>query len=1087
MTAGQLGPFVLREPLARGGMAVVWRGVHADGAPVAIKLIDAERSRPELLAAFHREVRAVAGLSHPHVVSVHDYGVVEGEPVGPLRPGDPYLVMELAERTLADERPRTFGELRAVLRQVLLGLAHAHASGLVHRDLKPGNVLGFSDGSWKIADFGIAAFLGESAPDRVQGTPAYMAPEQIRGRRSDLGPWTDLYALGCLAWELSAGRTPFSGPRAHLEQPLPPFAPASPAPDGFEAWLTTLLRKEPRARFAFAADALAALDRMGDADGRPARRPARREEPASSATPTWDAFDELPAEPTLETAEVELPPAAEPPADAWREEAPATGLPSGAGLGLYGLRAVPLVDREAVRERLWSELLAARASGSARGVALAGRAGFGKSRLAAWLAQRAHETGAAHVLEVQPGDGLADALARWFRTTASPPAEVEQRVDADAWSLGLAEPWERRLLADWLARAEERAQPAARRALLRKIVERIAAGRALVVWIDDAHASPFGLTLASWLLEKPVPAPVLVLATAQDEALAEVAGAADRWRALATWPNVVAVDVGPLPEPDRAVLVERLLGLRGDVAAAVEARTGGNPLFAVHLVGDWVQRGLLVPDRGGFALRPGATVGLPERLQAVWVERLERIARGDARVALGLAALLGSAPAEDEWQAACAELGVAVPKGLVDALLRQRLARQTPEGWAFAHGMVREAVIGLVGDRVGALHRAVAESLRAFERRRGVAERRARHWLAAGDEGAAEPFLLEASLDANRGGDYGGALRLAEEHLALLDRIGAPQDDPRRGMNAVRRANYANMLGRRDVARELLDGVLARAWAGPRAWALVEVGLGAHRESRLGEAERCLREALDLWPATGHPPVVPLLLLAHALLDSGRLAAAERILVDEVGPEPAGERGPGDRCRILGLVRSAQGRLDEAEAWLREALVHHERIAYPYGVACCVGDLAIVASARGDFDEAERGLLRELDLVVGLSLGGAALVTRLNLVVVRTLAGRDRAEADALQLIDDLGPRAPGWRAILELCLLAPASRRRDWTAWDAHRAGAERLFEESGVRVDETPRIAAYAAALAREAGEPTRADDVEALGARWRPGAEP
>ena len=203
----EVDAFDLEAPIGAGGMGVVWRGRHrAQGAAVAIKVIGASWSEnPGSRAAFRREVRAIAGLSHPGIVAVYDLGQISaaaaGASGGRLDAGAPYLVMELLSRGALD---RVVGLLdwpllRQLCDDVLDALAHAHAHDIVHCDIKPANVL-LSEGAGgrvcaKLTDFGVAhAFTSATEGDQPvsAGTPAYMPPEQLCGRWRDYGPWTDL-------------------------------------------------------------------------------------------------------------------------------------------------------------------------------------------------------------------------------------------------------------------------------------------------------------------------------------------------------------------------------------------------------------------------------------------------------------------------------------------------------------------------------------------------------------------------------------------------------------------------------------------------------------------------------------------------------------------------------------------------------------------------------------------------------------------------------------------------------------------------------------------------------------------------------
>ena len=199
------GRYRLERPLGHGGMATVYLAHDEElGRPVAIKLLAEHLTGDSAFRErFLREARLAAGLSHPNVVSVYDAGEVED--------GRPYIVMEYVHgTTLADVgRLRADEAVRLVI-QACHGLAHAHAQGLVHRDVKPQNLLLRDDGVLKVADFGIARAAETTALTQVGtvlGTAAYLAPEQALGE--EVTPAADVYALGAVLYELLAGRPPY--------------------------------------------------------------------------------------------------------------------------------------------------------------------------------------------------------------------------------------------------------------------------------------------------------------------------------------------------------------------------------------------------------------------------------------------------------------------------------------------------------------------------------------------------------------------------------------------------------------------------------------------------------------------------------------------------------------------------------------------------------------------------------------------------------------------------------------------------------------------------------------------------------------
>jgi serine/threonine-protein kinase len=199
------GRYQLEEPLGHGGMASVYRARDTSlGREVALKVLAENLTGDEdLRKRFLREARLAARLSHPNVVSVYDVGEEED--------GRPYIVMELVDgETLAERGRVPPDEARALTLQAARGLAHAHEAGLIHRDIKPGNLLVRVDGTIKIADFGIARAAETTALTQagtVLGTAAYLAPEQALGE--EVTPAADVYSLGAVLYELLTGRPPF--------------------------------------------------------------------------------------------------------------------------------------------------------------------------------------------------------------------------------------------------------------------------------------------------------------------------------------------------------------------------------------------------------------------------------------------------------------------------------------------------------------------------------------------------------------------------------------------------------------------------------------------------------------------------------------------------------------------------------------------------------------------------------------------------------------------------------------------------------------------------------------------------------------
>jgi serine/threonine-protein kinase len=264
------GRYRVQAKIASGGTSTVYRGLDERlDRPVAVKVMDARYAGDEqFLTRFRMEARTVARLKHPGLVAVYDQG---------LDARHPFLVMELIEggtlRELLIERgPMPPHAVAAVLRPVLGGLGAAHRAGLVHRDVKPENVLISDDGEVKIADFGLVravAAAGITSASVILGTAAYLSPEQVRDGKAT--PSSDVYAAGILTYELLTGRTPFSGdsPLAVAYQRLdtdvpPPSAAIEGVPTQFDELVGRATARDPADRYADAGELGAELDAIAE-------------------------------------------------------------------------------------------------------------------------------------------------------------------------------------------------------------------------------------------------------------------------------------------------------------------------------------------------------------------------------------------------------------------------------------------------------------------------------------------------------------------------------------------------------------------------------------------------------------------------------------------------------------------------------------------------------------------------------------------------------------------------------------------------------------------------------------------------------
>ena len=261
-----IGPYRLTEQLGQGGMATVYQAYHAAlDRYVALKALHpALLDDPNFLVRFQREARLVAKLEHPNIVPVYDFSEYEGRP---------FLVMKYIEgRTLKarlDEGPLSTAEVLIIAEAVGAALQFAHEQNILHRDVKPSNVMLAKDGQIYLADFGLARIAqgGSSTltSDMLIGTPQYISPEQAQSR-PDLDARTDIYSFGVMLYQMFVGRLPFTADTPysiihdHIFTPLPLPRKVNPAVSAdIERVLLKALAKEPADRFASVAEMIQAL------------------------------------------------------------------------------------------------------------------------------------------------------------------------------------------------------------------------------------------------------------------------------------------------------------------------------------------------------------------------------------------------------------------------------------------------------------------------------------------------------------------------------------------------------------------------------------------------------------------------------------------------------------------------------------------------------------------------------------------------------------------------------------------------------------------------------------------------------------
>jgi tetratricopeptide (TPR) repeat protein len=803
----------------------------------------------------------------------------------------------------------------------------------------------------------------------------------------------------------------------------------------------------------------------------------------------------------------------------------------GAGLGLYGLRAIPMIGREPEREALWDALRRVRTTGRAHYVLVRGAAGLGKSRLVQWLTERAHEVGAAEVVRTVLGreEGRDDAvqrlIARTLRTAKlSRPDAVERIEDFlagrgavdDDLVLALAElaqaaPSPTSTLSDTgKLRVLRLSSATERHVTARRFLASLGAHRPAIAWFDDVQHSDDSLALAEHLLDErdTHPTPVLVVHTLREEALGEHPALAARIDALLARPGATQVHLDPLDAGATAGLVRGLLGLHDALAVQVEERSAGNPAFAVQLVGDWVARRVLEVGREGFVLRAGEAAQLPDDIFAVWQARIDQLLEGlpeEARTHLERAAILGLSVNEEEWQEACDDpegakkqwvggsrvaltmTGLRTRATLSERLAEAHLVEETDVGWSFLHGMLRETLErgAREAGRWADHHRACASMLRRLELD-DASERLGRHLLEAGDLVGALPSLMAGAREAWTLRGVRPALGVLAQAEEVMGWLGLPDSDPVRGEALRLRCQMMQFQGETSeaerLARVAVEAAREHAWTRLLPEALFELGVVLLQQRRFEEAEPLLLQANDLAGSISNLP-----LLGRTFLELGRLSrrrgdykeAARLVQGARRCFQTTGDRVAlanaletlGDVARDAGKKKSAWD-LYTSAAKLAEECGSREVLA---GAVLSRGEMLRQA---GELDHARKEYQRALALYEAVGAWRAVLC-RINLGLLYLEAGRARA---ARQIVDEglpaLGPtKRPHLLAAAHLILAACAGSSREWALWDRHWAAADELLQATRFTDADLARIAAIAAEQAAQAEEKPRAVIAAAL----------
>jgi len=552
-------------------------------------------------------------------------------------------------------------------------------------------------------------------------------------------------------------------------------------------------------------------------------------------------------------------------------------------------------------------------------------------------------------------------------------------------------------------------RPGQKYALIRRVLGRMAARRPLILWLDDVQWGPQSVgvieELFSTVESRP---PVLVVCTVRADLVAGDPELGRRLEALWAANDAVRLHLEPLATTDHHALVNRLLSLDPSLAGALAKRTEGNPLFAIQLLRDLVDRGALRAGPRGFEIHEDGGLQVPDDIHQLWLERVQRVVDGSGSYvrqralwrAMERAAILGRHIGGREWVALCEQVGVDRPRVAQEVLIERGLAERADHGWVFAHGLLMDSLQRHARERLRwrKHHGRCADLLAELypDRRGQTAGRRAHHRIEAGQLERALPGLVEDHRRLWRAGEIEVAHATMRRHRALLDALDVPPLDGRRLDTEIALVRTGLVLGERHSELiEAIDSLAERADQGgfgrlamsalTTASAVYRhVGDLAQSRQRASDAVHRARVARD--PQQLHQALAA---LAEAEMISGDLEAARRgylecyQLAEEVGDAEAmldGQKG-------LAWVALAGGEPRRAREIFEGLLVKVRELGMRTVELHCLNGLGESARFEEDVDAARAW--QEQYLRLAREINGPMLVAQaqLNLAQVDLMSG----------------------------------------------------------------------------------------------------
>jgi tetratricopeptide (TPR) repeat protein len=1058
------------DVIGEGGMGIVYRCFDlATRERVALKrvIVPDGALASEYLMWFYKEARALAALNHANIVSALDYGQLED--------GSPFLVMELATGVSLHELSQVrmpFELIWSVVDQILGALAHAHAKGIVHGDLKPSNVLveelEDQPPSAHILDFGLAWLKQDFHDERLDGskavtiaphagagTPGYMAPEQIQHEMHHVCGATDLYSLGCVLYKLLTGTPPFVGEskdllRLHAYEKPPEPRLAVSAPPEVAGFLMRLLAKRPWDRWEFAADARAEWARW---------RPSVGVDPAVYRFPQLPGAQRDGGAETRKTGPI----------------APVAGnVAQEKASGLLRMRPSPFVGREDVRQQLrdiCDEVIDGEGPAH-RFVILLGPAGVGKSRLAEWLCEVVHEEGAMVPLRARyrkvPGslDGMLGAVTYHFNFERADRETIERSL-MSRWSVAKYDKKGK----TWVAGVAEWLRPMppgdqvgptgvrfaldtleTRRLVIRHTLIRIANGRPLLFWLDDLHLAPQSTFDGLLRIHNEEPNQrIVIVATVRSEDVQLDAAATERLRQLREALDGEVVQVKSLDPDSTAQLVRASLPLEDAAVTEAVRRSRGNPLFALQQLHAWVLAGELEFRDGVYCVPQQVLEVRPQTTAELWDSRVAAMPAAH-RLAAYAVATLGGDIRRSVLFPLLRSLGLSANEAIVSLQNAEIILPRGPGRYVWPHALLQEHLLTRLRERpdVERVFAASAEALTAhpLANTRRIVRQRVANLMSAGRpdagaellfeflqqawNGAREPLATLADLELLKGFVTGRSLALQQRWRAeALRHVG--RVDEALSHAEIARAMFEEIGDQENLAHCLRQlGHLTS-----------ERGSSADGRALVEQAYQIFQELDDV---LGLAMCEAVLGEIEYLLGSYETARVWVERAEEHFARLSQPLGRGQCLLLLSWIDHSEGATERSRRLTLEARTEFERAGYRLGIAQANASLAHVEHRLMNYYSAERGAQDALGSFETLRTPrGQAACERLLAMIALDTDDRDLAEIHADRAMSIYQKMGDPWGAIESMllkCQVLLAHHRLD--------AAREVLEQCAAVRIEE-------------------------------------